>query len=131
RIGHDAVGAEFGVHVDGLDQSLSLEIPHRYRTTAGKAMAGLDVDRCPVRSRIGNLTHRRKFVEIENRYAAWKWLIALYGAPGNIQPASIGVRLDVVEPPKSAYLGCLQHLVWPRRCGFLRGSGYGNDYKPA
>lgn len=82
-------------------------------TAAGEAVAELDIDGRPIGSCVRNVAHERKFVEIENCNAARQRSIAQYGTAGDIQPASIGVRLNVVEAAKAAHLGRLQHLVWP------------------
>ena len=57
-------------------------------------------------------------------------LIALHGAPGNIQPASVRVRLNVIKAAKAAYFSRLQHFVWPRCRPLLRNDRNGKDRQP-
>src|SRR5262249_31712551 len=122
-VGQDAVRPALWVHVDGFDQSLGFDIPHRNRAAAGKPMSGFDVDGRAIRPGIGDFTGWGKTVEIENGHAAGKRVVALYGAAWDVEPPPGSIRLDVIEAAQATYLRRLQHFIGSRRGGILRETG--------
>ena len=92
-------------HIDGLDSGESLGIPHDDGFTRSEAMMGLGVDRRSVAAGGRNLSNLLERIQIVDRDPAGR------AGTGNVEPASSGVRVDVIKPTSAADLGGLRNFV--------------------
>src|SRR5882672_1163185 len=101
------------LHIDGLNHRESLAVKHHDGFTSEETMVNLWIDSDSMSDGIGDFSNRCQSIQIKYGDSAGG------AAAWDIQPASSGVRKNIVKSARAAYFGRLQYLIWPWRRGLL------------